>query len=452
MNLELLNPFSQEYPESLTSSLSYGHAMLIRFNKKGDHLAAGLFDGAVIIWDLLTNGVSRVLKGHTRPIQSVCWSIEGRYLLSAARDWRCVLWDLKDGSRIKTIRFDAPIWGAELHPFNRKIFVASLLEDVPILTDISKGDIQKHILPTIPKRPLNEGAEEGEIDEKLVSQDIKQFTLVCTFNSTGKYIYSGTTKGWLNIISSTSLEILYSFRLTNSNIKQIRLSPTGKTLVVNSTDRIVRTLSIIDDPENLNESSIEIEHKFQDVINRFQWNACAFNYSGEYVMASTYQSAHVIYIWDRNTGSLVKILEGPKEEFIDIDWHPVYPLIAAAGLETGTIYIWSIPQTEGWSAFAPDFTELEENVLYEEREDEFDIVPEETKKNMVNNDNDDDVDIITIDNIQNTVGSTHVEGFLLPVLFDSDYTSSSETDDQKKNKNMKKLENFKNNPKRKRNE
>ncbi|QSL64586.1 hypothetical protein MERGE_001887 [Pneumocystis wakefieldiae] len=419
--------------------------MLIRFDKKGDHLAAGLFDGVIIIWDLLTNGVSRVLKGHTRPIQSVCWSIENRYLLSAARDWRCVLWDLKDGSRIKMIRFNAPIWGAELHPFDREIFVASLLEDVPILTNISGGAIQKHVLPTAPKRPLKEGTEEGEIDEKALSQDTKQFTLVCAFDSTGKYIYSGTTKGWLNIISSTSLEILYSFRLTNSNIKQIRLSPTGKTLAINSTDRIIRTLPVFDNPENLNDDSIEVEHKFQDVINRFQWNACAFSSSGEYVMASTYRSAHVIYIWDRNTGSLVKILEGPKEEFIDVDWHPVLPFIAAAGLETGTIYIWSIPRTEEWSAFAPDFTELEENVLYEEREDEFDIVPEETKKNKIEEDV--DVDIITTDNIQYTAGFVHAEGFLLPVLFDSDYTSSSETDQEK---NIKKLENSKSDIKRKR--
>lgn len=114
-------------------------------------------------------------------------------------------------------------------------------------------------------------------------------------------------------------------------------------------------------------------------------------------------------------------------------------------METGTIYIWSIPRTEEWSAFAPDFTELEENVLYEEREDEFDIVPEETKKNKIEEDV--DVDIITTDNIQYTAGFVHAEGFLLPVLFDSDYTSSSETDQEK---NIKKLENSKSDIKRKR--
>lgn len=46
----------------------------------------------------------------------------------------------------------------------------------------------------------------------------------------------------------------------------------------------------------------------------------------------------------------------------------------AAGLDSGAIYQWSTTVSEGWSAFAPDFVELEENQEYEEREDEFDIV------------------------------------------------------------------------------
>lgn len=40
----------------------------------------------------------------------------------------------------------------------------------------------------------------------------------------------------------------------------------------------------------------------------------------------------------------------------------------------GTIHIWATNSQENWSAFAPDFKELEENIDYEEREDEFDIV------------------------------------------------------------------------------
>lgn len=40
----------------------------------------------------------------------------------------------------------------------------------------------------------------------------------------------------------------------------------------------------------------------------------------------------------------------------------------------GLIYIWATSSTEKWGAFAAHFEELDENVIYEEQEDEFDLV------------------------------------------------------------------------------
>lgn len=49
------------------------------------------------------------------------WSRDGRYLLSSSQDWKCILWDMKDGSRVRTVRFEAPVYIAELHPFNQYV-------------------------------------------------------------------------------------------------------------------------------------------------------------------------------------------------------------------------------------------------------------------------------------------------------------------------------------------
>ena len=94
-----------------------------------------------------TNGVAHKLRGHTRQIQSLryvlnlwilyqslrekrSWSRDSRHLLSSSQDWKCVLWDLKDGSKIRTVRFEAPVYIAELHPYNQyapNILLAALL-------------------------------------------------------------------------------------------------------------------------------------------------------------------------------------------------------------------------------------------------------------------------------------------------------------------------------------
>jgi len=124
MNLSLTDPFvlAQDYPESTTGSLRSGHATCVRFNRKGDFLAAGRVDGVVVLFDVETQGVARKLKGHTRQIQSLSWSRDGRYLLTSSQDWKCNIWDLQDGSIVRTVRFEAPVYIAEFHPWNQYVY------------------------------------------------------------------------------------------------------------------------------------------------------------------------------------------------------------------------------------------------------------------------------------------------------------------------------------------
>ena len=59
--------------------------------------------------------------------------------------------------------------------------------------------------------------------------------------------------------------------------------------------------------------------------------------------------------------------------------------------------MWTKRYSENWSAFAPDFKELEENEEYQEREDEFDLKPGFGVKQGADDEEEETIDILTVE-------------------------------------------------------
>lgn len=294
------------------------------------------------------------------------------------------------------------------------LFVAAIFEEQPVLVDISEPVDVKHILPSAPKRLNTDG--NTALKEKQAKEDARQMTTSAIWSVSGDHILAGTNKGKLNIIDANSREIIFSEKICSGVITTMRVTGSGRELLVNSQDRIIRTFRIPNlSAENLDLDTLQLplEHKFQDVVNKLSWNHVTFSATGEYVAASTYNN-HELYVWERNHGSLVCMLKDPKEEQGVIEWHPTRALLAACGLETGRIFIWSVVSPQKWSALAPDFAEVDENVEYIEQEDEFDIYAQEEIHRRRLDAEDEDVDVLTIDPSKTL---DEGDGFRMPILF-----------------------------------
>jgi COMPASS component SWD1 len=87
------------------------------------------------------------------------------------------------------------------------------------------------------------------------------------------------------------------------------------------------------------------------------------------------------------------------------------------------VFLWSILTPQRWSALAPDFVELEENVAYTEREDEFDIHPiEEIHKRRLDLE-DDEVDVLTTDIVK---AEFEPGEFRMPILLSIERSDSED--------------------------
>ncbi|KAG6555195.1 hypothetical protein Mapa_003234 [Marchantia paleacea] len=423
MNLCLLDPFQSDFPEVIEEYLVHGSAKCIAFNRRGTLLAAGCADGSCVIWDFDTRGVAKELRDPncSASVTSVSWSKCGRRLLAALTDKTLVLWDVYLGEKTFSITLHQTVLNCRLDPGKAlpTLSLACPLSGAPILVDFKTGELQT--LPVVvPNVHGEEGPSNGRGKHGDSNPGYSQST--ASFNKKGDLIYVGNSKGEILIIDTETRRVKTVVSVPGgAAIRHIVFSRSGQYLLTNSNDRIIRVFenllprdkaaatladAVSSSANGLSEGKkfpgincLKLTKDFQDAVNRMHWKAACFNGDGECVVgASANKGEHKIHIWNRNFGQLARILEGPKEGLCDLAWHPTRPVVASVSM-SGAVYLWAKDYTENWSAFAPDFKELEENEEYVEREDEFDIIPEADKVKPARVDDDVEVDVETVEKV-----------------------------------------------------
>ncbi|KAF8783620.1 hypothetical protein HU200_000473 [Digitaria exilis] len=290
------------------------------------------------------------------------------------------------------------------------ICLACPLSSAPLLVDLDTGSTT--VLPI-------SVSENSNPRNKFVDGTPPFTPTAATFDKHGDLVYVGNSKGEVLIVDARSIQVHAVIPIPGGAVvKDIVFSRDGQYLLTNSNDRVIRVYTNIllvkgsgEEIRNISKNSRDYGSHYEklkangascltlscellDSITRTQWRAPCFSGNGQWVVgASANKGEHRLQIWEQE-GPLVKILDGPKEAVIDLAWHPAEPTIAAVSV-TGNVYIWAKEHVENWTAFAPDFEQLEENEEYVEREDEFDLNPREEEVAEVAIDEDAEVDIET---------------------------------------------------------
>ncbi|THF98034.1 hypothetical protein TEA_022756 [Camellia sinensis var. sinensis] len=392
------DPLQGDFPEVIEEYLENGVTKCIAFNRRGTLLAAGCMDGSCVIWDFETRGIAKELKDKdcVAAITSVCWSKYGHRILVSAMDKSITLWDVVKGEKItRTVLPQAP-FQAYLHPGSStpSLCLACPFSTAPMIVDLNTESTT--VLPV--SLPETDTGSAPPSRNKFSDGSAAFTPTSACFNKCGDLVYVGNSKGEILIIDHKNEG---QYLLTNSNDRTIRiyenLLPLKDGLkALDESSKIPDELDGVENFKAVGAKCLALFREFQDAITKIHWNAPCFSGDGEWVVgASANRYEHKIYIWDR-AGHLVKILEGPKDGLLELAWHPVHPIVVSVSLG-GLVYIWAKDYTENWSAFAPDFKELEENEEYVEREDEFDLIPETGKVKESDVNEDDEVDIMSVE-------------------------------------------------------
>uniref|UniRef100_A0A8D0A137 Retinoblastoma binding protein 5 n=1 Tax=Sander lucioperca TaxID=283035 RepID=A0A8D0A137_SANLU len=372
VDVPLLESFGQNYPEEADGTLDcISMALTCTFNRWGTLLAVGCNDGRIVIWDFLTRGIAKIISAHIHPVCSLCWSRDGHKLVSASTDNIVSQWDVLTGDCDQRFRFPSPILKLQCHPRDMDKVLVCPMKSAPVLLTLSDS---KHVV--------------------LPVDDDSDLNVVAAFDRRGEYIYTGNAKGKILVLNTNTQELVASFRVTTGTsnttaIKSIEFARKGSCFLINTADRIIR---VYDGREILTcgrDGEPEPMQKLQDLVNRYGKTPSPICFNRIFYGQAQLKDAVLFTI-----GSFTHLI------LTSLQWHPVRPIIAS--ISSGVVSIWAQNQVENWSAFAPDFKELDENVEYEERESEFDIEDEdksEPEQTGADAAEDEEVDVTTVDPI-----------------------------------------------------
>jgi len=240
-----------------------------------------------------------------------------------------------------------------------------------------------------------------EVDEEEELSNRAALT-VARFDPSGRYIFVGTSQGTILVFNTRTKTLIARHKIMGAGAMIMRglgFTKGGRRLITNSTDRILRQFNLPIYPPCVEGQVMELELeptlRFSDPIGRVAWHNMAYSPDGEWLAGGSADPVtHKIYIWNiTSDGSFVTALDGGREPLLDVTWHPSAPAIAST-TNAGNVLLWHCPAPERWGAFAGGFEEMDENIVYEEREDEFDIEDEAEIAKRKRKEEDEYVDIM----------------------------------------------------------
>jgi COMPASS component SWD1 len=344
------------------------------FSPSGSMFALSCNTGQIEIWDVLTMRRLVQLRPFEKCINTVSWSHDGRRLwMSAGLEKHIAALNVEASTMELIHDYLDGVWSVTCHPRNNDHCLVFAVASLSLFDISTKSALVSYKLPT----------SDADRSEGGRAKKISETWSAVTFSYDGSKVLCGTTKGWIHVFDTLSGTLLDSRRFGTAQLIGITCSERGAYVLITSSN-VVRLCQA---------STLSVLREFSDRVTNLSWLTAGF--SGRPVIAETnWDSAYVyamsssmIYVWDIDNADLVARLEKPhynevvQNSFLAAAWHPYRPVMIGITYYHMIVYGMRVP--ERWAAMDPRFTEIEKNVFYEEREDEFDLEgPEEAEDKL----------------------------------------------------------------------
>lgn len=316
--------------------------------------AVSIDDRACHVWDATQRSHAVVIRGHSRAVQCVAVSANGKWIASGDISGVLKVWDSKTAEELYCLRSERikRIMSLDFIPNSSRIafidenavYICSIHGE-PRLNMVQEHSRSAFCMSISPDgRRIATGSDQGinlyDVDSgrQLVPIPTPSNTYAIAFSPDGKHLVSA---GQVNDHESPQHEesvlvwqadtgkLLKSLRGHSADVVTVEFSPDGKHIVSGSWDNTL----------------IVWHAETGRYLSRLQGHggpveAATYSRDGNWI-ASASQDEHV-FLWDAQSGKLVAKLEGHKDTVEDVAFGPVGNWLVSASNDR-TVRIWHRP-------------------------------------------------------------------------------------------------------------
>jgi len=281
--------FSNAFADTITEPIRTfsGHTRQVQsvaFSPDGRYALSGSGDKTLKLWEINSGTEIRSFNGHTDWISSVTFSPDGQYALSGSADKVLKMWDVNSGTEIRTFTGHTDTVNSVAFSPDGQYVLSGSSDETLKLWDVNSG---AELLPF-----------RGHID--LATSRIKFWVTSVAFSPDGRYALSGSGDKTLKLWDVNSGAEIRTFTGHTDRVKSVAFSPDGQ-YVLSSSYYPDKTLKLW----NVN-SGAEIR-TFSGHTGHV--NSVAFTPDGQYVLSGS--DDRTLRLWDVNSGTEIRTFSGP---------------------------------------------------------------------------------------------------------------------------------------------
>jgi WD40 repeat protein len=290
---------------------SSSEVMTIAYSPDGTTLASGFYDGTVKIWDIANGSKVRTLDGHTNYVTIVAYSPNGNILATTAYEEPTKLWDVTSGQELRKLIENNGVRGMAFSPDGDILAITTFLgptgNEKISLWDVASG--QK--LRTL-ERQLSGGSEDGGIG--------------VAFSPDGKILACGYEMGSITLWDVSNWNELRTLTGNASGVLRLVFSPDGDILASAGFEGPLKLWDV---------ASGQVLRTFGGDI----WGvSMAFSPDGKTILASV-PGDNAIKLWDVANGQELRTLGWQGTFIYSVAISPDRNIIAS-GSNDGAITLW----------------------------------------------------------------------------------------------------------------